>query len=36
MGWCGRLELMQNVLEWPNFYVNVHLLGNVKTDYFFI
>ena len=36
MGWSGGLDLMQTVLEWPNFSVNLHLLAYVKTDYFSI
>ena len=36
VGWCGVLAFLQTVLNWNNFFVNVNIFPNVKTDCLYI
>ena len=31
VGWCGGLAFLKTVLNWNNFFVDVHIFPNVKT-----
>ena len=34
--WCGGLAFLQSVLNWNNFFVNVNIFPNAKTDCLYI
>ena len=36
VGQCGGLAFLQTLLDWNNFFVNVNIIPNVKTDCLYI